>query len=263
MAPLTDDGTRMVFEVRTWTARYRDANGDLVEVRTECKDEQNARTKLADLERQAERIKAGVMSARELSVAGLNGTILAEHIEAYEKYLVGTQVSEVHRKNSLAAVRRVVGDCGFVRVADVQRGLVEEWLAKRLAEGMSARSRNAYRAAMVGFCNWCVNADPPRMPANLLAGLPKANEKADPRRKRRSMTEKELIRLMAVARGRPLKEARTVRRGKRKGQQYADLRTETVARLELTGRERALIYKTLVLTGAAARRTGLADGRPG
>ncbi|HKB05367.1 MAG TPA: site-specific integrase [Gemmataceae bacterium] len=55
--------------------------------------------------------------------------------------------------------------------------------------------------------------------------------------------------LLAVALDRPLKEARTVRRGKRKGQQYADLRAETVARLDLAGREWALIYKTLVLTG--------------
>jgi integrase len=40
-----------------------------------------------------------------------------------------------------------------------------------------------------------------------------------------------------------------VRRGKRKGETYANLRPETVARLEWLGRERALIYKALVLTG--------------
>jgi len=40
-----------------------------------------------------------------------------------------------------------------------------------------------------------------------------------------------------------------VRKGKRKGEQYADLRPETRQRLDLLGTERALIYKTLVLTG--------------
>src|SRR5207253_6794861 len=52
-----------------------------------------------------------------------------------------------------------------------------------------------------------------------------------------------------VAVARPLTDARTVRRGKRKGEHYANLRPETVARLQRVGRERALIYKTLVLTG--------------
>src|SRR4051812_39947830 len=61
-APLTEDGTRLSCAARTWTARYRDADGRLVEEPTGCKDEQNARAKLADLERRAERVKAGVVT---------------------------------------------------------------------------------------------------------------------------------------------------------------------------------------------------------
>ena len=79
--------------------------------------------------------------------------------------------------------------------------------------------------------------------------MPKADEKADPRRRRRSMTEAELVRLLDVARRRPLLDALTVRRGKRKGQAVANVRPEVRQRLEAVGRERALIYKTLVLTG--------------
>ncbi|MFO7665840.1 MAG: hypothetical protein R6V76_04420, partial [Desulfobacterales bacterium] len=52
-----------------------------------------------------------------------------------------------------------------------------------------------------------------------------------------------------VARRRPLQDAATVRRGRRKGEAVAELRDETRRRLEWLGRERALIYKTLVLTG--------------
>jgi hypothetical protein len=63
------------------------------------------------------------------------------------------------------------------------------------------------------------------------------------------MVEDELVRLLAVARERPLREALTVRKGPRKGQLYANVRPEVRERLELLGRERALIYKTLVLTG--------------
>jgi len=52
-----------------------------------------------------------------------------------------------------------------------------------------------------------------------------------------------------VAAVRPLTDAQTVRRGKHKGERCADLRPETVERLTRLGRERALIYKTLLLTG--------------
>ena len=63
------------------------------------------------------------------------------------------------------------------------------------------------------------------------------------------MNENELGRLLAVARERPLLEALTVRKGKRKGECYASVQPEVRARLETPGRERALIYKALVLTG--------------
>src|SRR5258708_26793426 len=79
--------------------------------------------------------------------------------------------------------------------------------------------------------------------------VPKANEKADPRRQRRAMTETELVGLLAVARERPILDALTVRKGPRRGERYANVRPEVRERLDMIGRERALIYKTLVLTG--------------
>ena len=63
------------------------------------------------------------------------------------------------------------------------------------------------------------------------------------------MTEPELVKLLAVARERPLLEALTVRRGPRKGERYADVRPAVRERLQRLGRERALIYKTLLLCG--------------
>ncbi len=84
---------------------------------------------------------------------------------------------------------------------------------------------------------------------NPLARVPKADEKVGMVRQRRALNEDELVRLLDVARRRPLLDTMTVRRGKHKGKVVAVLRDETRQRLELLGRERALIYKTLVLTG--------------
>ena len=107
----------------------------------------------------------------------------------------------------------------------------------------------------MGFGNWCVRSH--RLAVNPFAYVPKADVKADCRRRRRALTEAELVKLINVARRRPLLEAMTIRRGKNKGKPLADVKAETRERLERLGRERALIYKTLVLTGL--RRNELAS----
>ena len=98
---------------------------------------------------------------------------------------------------------------------------------------MSARSRNYYRESLVAFANWCVQTG--RLLGHDLNRIPKADQKADPRRQRRALTEDELKRLLVVAVTRPLTDARTVRRGKRKGERVAELKPETVARLQAIG----------------------------
>lgn len=156
-------------------------------------------------------------------------------------------VTQVHKANTRRWLDRLAGECGFLRLADLDQSAFERRLTERTAEGMSARNRNAHRKALIGFANWCVRTK--RLSVNPFRGTPKANQKADPRRQRRAMTEAELLRLLPVARERPLLEALTVRRGARKGERYADVRPEVRARLDWIGRERALTYKTLVLTG--------------
>src|SRR5262249_46324252 len=156
-------------------------------------------------------------------------------------------VTRIHREDTGRYLSRLAGECAFRTLADLRREALERWLAGRAVEGMSARTRNAYRNALVSFCNWCVATD--RLATNPFEAVPKSNEKADPRRQRRAMAEDELTRLLAVARERPLLEALTVRKGKRRGERYANVRPEVRQRLEMLGRERALIYKTLVLTG--------------
>jgi integrase len=156
-------------------------------------------------------------------------------------------VVPMHRENTRRHLGRLAEDCGFARLGDLRREALERWLADEARGDRSARSRNAHRTALVSFGNWCVAVD--RLASNPFKGVPRANEAADPRRRRRAMTEDELARLLEVARARPLLDAMTVRRGERKGEAYAMVRDGVRARLEALGLERALIYKTLVLTG--------------
>jgi len=84
--------------------------------------------------------------------------------------------------------------------------------------------------------------------AHPLAGLPKAEE-TEPTRKRRALTDGEIARLLEAAEKRPLREALLVRRGKNKGKPLANVRPEVRRRLERLGRERALLYRFMILTG--------------
>ena len=69
------------------------------------------------------------------------------------------------------------------------------------------------------------------------------------RRKRRPLTIEELGSLLDAAEKRPLRDALLVRRGARKGQEIANVAPAVRERLVRLGRERAMIYKTLVYTG--------------
>ncbi len=249
-APVTtgqDGSERLLLESPYFVAKFRDGAGMLCVQATGCRDETAARQVLADLERRAELVRSNVMTAAEAAVSDHHASPFEEHLASYLSYLEAKGACPEHRAERGRQLRRLAADCAFSALADLRREALERWLGAKARVGMGARTRNSYLCSALAFCNWCVETN--RLTANPFEAVPKANEKADPRRQRRAMTEPELVRLLAVARERPLLEALTVRKGPRKGERYANVRPEVQERLELLGKERALIYKTLVLTG--------------
>jgi len=276
VAVASDGKYRIVVTARTYTAKFRDGSRVVREVSTGCRDETAARRVLADFERRAELVKAGVITASEDTVADHLQTPLAGHLDAYLLTLEAEETSPKHRKNVRRCLDRLTADCAFKRLADLCRESQERWMVSLRKAGMGARTRNTYRAATVAFANWCVRSR--RLTSNPFASVAKANEAADTRRQRRSLTENELCRLLYVARLRPLAEygRATVRRDaedqpdskrSRRTWQRVPLTLDNIddatgrARERLAGNqdflaeliergwERALLYKTAVLTG--------------
>lgn len=241
-----DGSPRLLIEADTFTAKYRDGQGIVREVATGCHDETSARAVLGELVKRSEHVKSGIVTAAQDAVIDHQATPISDHVDAYLIHLA-TKASAAHQENVARTLRLIVRECKFERLAHVDRTAVESWMNRQEAEGMGARTRNTYRAALVAFANWCVETR--RLTVNPLARLAKADEHAGCLRHRRALTELELAALLAAAQRRPLLDTMTVRRGEHKGEAAAKLRAETVARLETLGRERALIYKTLVLTG--------------
>src|SRR5262249_49748263 len=164
-----------------------------------------ARRVLSELERKAELVRSGVMKPEEATIGRHQAAPLSHHFDAFDEHHQAKGVTKIHREDTGRYLRRLAADCGFETLADLRREPLERWLALRTAEGTSARTRNAYRNALVSFCNWCVETN--RLVVNPFEAVPKANERADPRRQRRAMTEPELANLLGVAKERPLLEA--------------------------------------------------------
>jgi integrase len=249
-APLTtgrDGSHRIVLKAGTYTAKYRDGSGIVQERATGCRDKEAASRVLSDLERRAELVKSKVMTAAEDAISDHQDTPLAEHFAAYIVHQRAKGLNETRMKNTESRLNRLAADCGFRRLGDLHAANLLRWLVARQAEDMGAGNRNEFRQELVGFGNWCVRTE--RLLSNPFAEVPKADAKADCRRKRRAMTEGELTRLLESARRRPLLDRMTIRQGTNKGKAIAKVRAQDRAMLEKLGWERALLYKTLLLTG--------------
>ncbi|MCX7418872.1 MAG: site-specific integrase [Planctomycetia bacterium] len=282
-----DGGLRIQTEAATYTAKFRDGLGHIREVSTGCRDEDAARSILGKLERRAELVRSGVITAAEDAVSDHQLEPIADHFEAFVDHLRARETSPVRIKNMRSQFNRIKSECGFRKLSDLDGGVLTKWLLQRETEGMSAATRNGYRETLVMFANWCSAGTRPRLMGNPLANVPRANVKTDRRRHRRAMTETELLKLLQVATLRPLAEhgreavsvdahnsEATGKRRKRSNWTYKALTLDSlpaaverarerlaknpdfIADLERLGRERALIYKTLVLTGL--RRNELA-----
>ena len=175
------------------------------------------------------------------------GKPIAEHVDAYITSLEASGATRKHVKESRRVIDRVLEGCEFATLADLERSTLERWLNARRQSKASARTRNVDLIRLIAFGNWCVENG--GLSTNPFKGVARADEKGGPSPQARSMTESELARLLDVARRRPLLEALTVRKGMRKGETYANVRPEVQEGLEALVRGRALIYKTLVLTG--------------
>jgi integrase len=164
--------------------------------------------------------------------------------------------------------------CGWRWLRDVTRQSFEKWISGAMATGKSAATVNKCVACVVTFGNWCVDSS--RLTSNPFARIRKLNEKADPRRKRRALTAEELTKLLQVTRWRPLAEhgrevvtlVQPVDQPKKRSswtraelsleglpeavgraRKALDKNPDLIDELDRLGQERALIVKTLVLTG--------------
>jgi integrase len=223
-----------------WYGQFVDAEGNRKRVPL-CTDKGAALQMLAGLERDAQRQRAGLVDR----FAEHRQAPIDSHLAEYETHLRNKGVSGKHLSETLRRLRAVLQHGQVGSLCDLRPEAVEQFLASLTENKASARTRNTYLGSAKAFGRWCLRTR--RLGEDVLGCLQAAA--GDAVRQRRSLPEDDLDRLLRAARERPLREAMTVRTGRRKGEACANVRPEVRARLERLGWERSLIYKTAVLTG--------------
>jgi hypothetical protein len=215
-------------------------------------DKQASAVRLAELVKAQERGEVGLVNPHKDHLEREIG----EHVDDYMTHLRTEGGNPKHLSERERLVRTVIRECGFKTLRDVSADRITAFLAglqkKPTPNNMdpgpaSARTKDTYRGAIHAFAQWCVETRPQRLKENPVTAT--AKPKGEAVHDRRAESVENLKRLLEVAAERPLLEALTVRRGMRAGERYADVRPEVRERLLLEGRERALIYKTAILTG--------------
>ncbi len=273
IAPVTvgkNGEPRIRTEAATFTAKYRDGRGIVQEVATGCRDKTAAQAVLRELTARAERVKSGLVSTADDLAIDHQHTLLSDALAAYVDHLRARGRSATHVADCERLARRAFADCGFTTLRELSGEPLERWLTTLTDGGLSPRTRNSYLQAVRGFCRWCVQSG--RLQADATKRIGKIAEATDVRRNRRALTAMELERLLYAARMRPLAEfgRETIPNESPKGraswklaplsfetlpaaverakEKFAD-KPERITELETLGHERALAYKTLVLTG--------------
>jgi len=256
-AELTADGKRIATVAATWSARYRDGDDFVQVVATGCRDKAAAQTKLLELEQTADRIRSGSLSRSDAEVGKWRNVPLSVHVADYIADLRARGLNADRVKTSERYLAKDCDGAGFKWLRDLNADALRKWL--RSDSEMGAATYNWHSALWSAFGSWLcgVRLDgrrksqtgDRRITSNPFAGFGKKNERDNRRRIARALTLDEMRLLLDQARRRPLDDALTIRRGKNAGQRIANLSPERRAELERLGHERALIYKTLILTG--------------
>jgi integrase len=180
-------------------------------------------------ESEAARVRAGVVSPRELAYRRHEARPVEEHLVEWHTAILAKGKSVKHADHCLERARVLVALVAGAELADVEPGRspaarakvlaarqallkpvrlthietskVQEALATLRDAGRSLQTCNHYRDALRAFCRWAKGDK--RLRENPMEGVSGYNAEEDPRHPRRALSDGELAELVRVASGGP------------------------------------------------------------
>ena len=230
----TKNGPRIVEESQVYVARYTDGTGRFRERSTGCRDLRAAEHQLNAWLQEADKIKAGIISQEELEESLRQKGLIVDCFPSFIRHLKSKSATEKHISYTTKRFNKVCSECGFIKLTDFKTEVLLRWLQTQAESGMGASTSNAYRKAVVTFCNWAESKKYLRY--NPFKTIPVQREDLDVRRERRALTGEEIGKLLKAAQERPLFR-------KKRADDY--IKQKAIRK----GLERKLIYATLLYTG--------------
>ena len=79
---------------------------------------------------------------------------LTDHVVKWAEYLGNTQASKEYCKQAPGRIRRIIKECEFVRLSDMERSKVQAWGHAFTTAGNSTETLASYFRSLKSFCNW-------------------------------------------------------------------------------------------------------------
>lgn len=233
-SPGTPGAKKVIRESTKWYAFWREGKRQ-IKVPL-CTDKTAAQAMMADLLRTKDREKAKIIDPRQKHY----DRKILEHLEEFLTVMRTRGKSEKDKERKEYILRAFVADLKSIQ--DITHENVDRYLSG--LEGSSGNKKKHLSAISV-FVVWLLKKD--RIDVNPLdrVDAPTGGKKT---KERRALTVEQIQKLLDACRVRPLQEFK---------ERYGDeVRHEVRVKMEMRGRERALIYKTAVFTGLRAGEIG-------
>lgn len=154
---------------------------------------------------------------------------IEEHIADFIADIQAKGRSEKHVVTMRRMLTAVNKQCGIATLNDLATAKIDAFLLEMARQGKSARTRNSYRQAVLGFAEWCTLKG--RLAANPLKSVSKAEGRRV--RQRRALPVDELKRLLAATEKRSPERALLYRVAVYTGLRKAELAALRVHHLRL------------------------------
>jgi integrase len=226
-APLSDDGAAVLIEADEYTVEYFDHTGKRRRVGSGTPDKDAAQRLANQLETGAMERRRGLVDVAQERFAAEARRPILDHLNAFRESLLAKGNTGRHCSESCALVVRTIEMCGAQQVGDLTPEAVEKVITSIRQSGRSLATCNRTITAVKSFSRW-LRRDK-RTHDNALADLARFNEATDPRHVRRELVPEEIAWLLRVTERRTLPEH------------------------EITGPDRAMVYRVALGTGFRAK----------
>lgn len=216
---------KVLCQSEIWIAKYVDEHGNTKRVTTKCKDRDMAQRVLFKFEDEVMRIRAGIMTRKEIDVASSKEASIQKVLDDFLIHKKAEGITLSQTKKYRGNLTRFFKEAKIESLGDIVQETLDCWIIdSKEIHNRGPRTINSYTDLLRTLCRWCVetrklNSDP-------TANIKDQNELIDTRKQRRALTDGEVQKLLVVA---------------------ATRKRRSVSKV--SGNEIELIYRTMLGTG--------------